>query len=89
MQSTTIRIIRAIPIIRISRSFGVAVLVALVLASSGVAGGGKRRADLSRLVVVGDSLSAGFQNGSLLDRQQGHGFASLIAGQAGCGWICR
>jgi len=42
----------------------------------------QKRADLSRLVVVGDSLSAGFQNGSLLDSQQPHGYASLIAQQA-------
>ena len=44
---------------------------------------GGRHADLSRLVVVGDSLSAGFQNGSLLDSQQVHGYASLVAAQAG------
>ncbi len=43
----------------------------------------ERRADLSRLVVVGDSLSAGFQNGSLLGSQQVNGYASLIARQAG------
>ena len=41
-----------------------------------------QEADLSRLVVVGDSLSAGFQNGSLLDSQQPHGYASLVAKQA-------
>jgi hypothetical protein len=41
------------------------------------------RADLSRLVVVGDSLSAGFQNGSLLAEQQVHGYASLVAQQGG------
>ncbi len=41
-----------------------------------------QRADLSRLVVVGDSLSAGFQNGSLLATQQPHGYASLVAAQA-------
>src|SRR5262245_51973393 len=41
------------------------------------------RADVSRLVVVGDSLSAGFQNGSLLAGQQVHGYASLVAQQAG------
>lgn len=41
-----------------------------------------RKANLSRLVVVGDSLSAGYQNGSLLDSQQVHGYASLIAQQA-------
>jgi lysophospholipase L1-like esterase len=40
------------------------------------------RADLSRLVIVGDSLSAGFQNGSLLDVQQPNGYASLVARQA-------
>lgn len=41
------------------------------------------RADLSRLVVIGDSLSAGFQNGSLLDRQQAHGYAAIVAMQSG------
>jgi lysophospholipase L1-like esterase len=40
------------------------------------------RADLTRLVVVGDSLSAGFQNHSLLDVQQVNGYASLVAKQA-------
>lgn len=42
-----------------------------------------QKADFSRLVVVGDSLSAGFQNFSLLDLQQTHGYASLVAQQAG------
>jgi len=42
----------------------------------------QKKADLSRLVVVGDSLSAGFQNGSLLDSQQPHGYANVIAEQA-------
>ena len=42
-------------------------------------------ADLSRLVVVGDSLSAGVQNISLAKSQQIHGFANLIAEQAGRG----
>lgn len=40
------------------------------------------RNQLRGLVVVGDSLSAGFQNGSLLDRQQRNGYASLVARQA-------
>ena len=40
------------------------------------------RADLSKLVVVGDSLSAGEQNFSLLDTQQVNGYASVIARQA-------
>ena len=39
--------------------------------------------DLSRLVVIGDSLSAGFQNGSLVGFQQRHGYASLLAEQIG------
>ncbi len=44
---------------------------------------GRARADLSRLVVVGDSLSAGFQSGSLLSRQQQNGYASRVVRQAG------
>ncbi len=34
-------------------------------------------------VVIGDSLSAGFQNDSLLDSQQPNGWASLLANQGG------
>ncbi len=37
----------------------------------------------NRLVVVGDSLSAGVQNFSLLDTQQPNGYASIIARQGG------
>ena len=37
----------------------------------------------SPFVVVGDSLSAGVQNFSLLDTQQANGYASVIARQAG------
>jgi len=40
------------------------------------------QATLSRLVVVGDSLSAGYQNDSLLWYQQYHGYTKLIADQA-------
>jgi lysophospholipase L1-like esterase len=36
-------------------------------------------------VVIGDSLSAGFQNGSLLDSQQPNGWPNLVAKQAGFG----
>src|SRR5438876_11697774 len=43
----------------------------------------QKHADLSRLVVVGDSLSAGYQNSSLLASQQVHGYASVVAAQAG------
>ena len=42
----------------------------------------RRRIDLSRLVVVGDSLAAGVENGSLVDFQQIHGFAKVIARHA-------
>jgi lysophospholipase L1-like esterase len=42
----------------------------------------ERKADLSRLVVVGDSLSAGFQNFSLVQSGQVSGYANLIARQA-------
>jgi hypothetical protein len=58
------------------------VLVVLGLGLAPEVRAGSPRADLSRLVVVGDSLSAGFQNGSLLAEQQIHGYASLVAGQA-------
>src|SRR6516164_2366071 len=62
------------------RWFVLAVLVIGVIPSPAVA---RREADLSRLVVIGDSLSAGFQNSSLLATQQPHGYASLVAVQAG------
>lgn len=62
--------------------------LALVLALLGLglapdAGAQSPPADLSRLLVIGDSLSAGFQNGSLLAEQQVHGYANLVASQAG------
>lgn len=38
--------------------------------------------DFSNTVFIGDSLSSGFQNGSLLDTQQPNGWASLVAHQA-------
>lgn len=40
-------------------------------------------ADLSRLIVVGDSLMAGYQNNSLRGSQQVHGIAAVIAQQVG------
>ncbi len=55
-----------------------------LLTTAGIASGAKLPgADLSRFVVVGDSLSAGVENFSLLDTQQPNGYASLIAEQAG------
>jgi phospholipase/lecithinase/hemolysin len=55
----------------------------LLAASSGFAQSGNRNAPSQpdRLVVVGDSLSAGVQNFSLLYSQQPHGYASVIAEQ--------
>lgn len=38
--------------------------------------------NFSGTVFIGDSLTAGFQNGSLLDTQQPNGYANLIAKQA-------
>jgi lysophospholipase L1-like esterase len=62
---------------------GSIMLLILVAATAHASPGSRTKADLSHLVVIGDSLSAGFQNGSLLDRQQMHGWAAVLAGQAG------
>ena len=62
----------------VARTGAIALLAALV----GAPCVAQRKADLSRLVVVGDSLSAGFQSGSLLDVQQIHGYAAVVAAQA-------
>lgn len=58
-------------------------LVVPVFGQQGQDANERRRADLSRLVVIGDSLSAGFQNNSLLDSQQQNGYANLVARRAG------
>jgi phospholipase/lecithinase/hemolysin len=50
---------------------------------AGAAAAPAEKADLSRIVVVGDSLSAGFQNGSLIESAQVNSYASLLAAQAG------
>lgn len=52
--------------------------------NSGSGGGGTATSppSFATTVVIGDSLSAGFQNGSLLDSQQPNGWASLVAKQA-------
>jgi len=42
-----------------------------------------RNADFSRFVVAGDSLSAGYQNSQLIKSGQEHGYANVIATQAG------
>jgi hypothetical protein len=68
------------------------VFLAIVPAWARQAEAAQQQADLSNLVVIGDSLSAGFQNFSLYDSDsavppappggQKHGFAALIAQQA-------
>jgi lysophospholipase L1-like esterase len=64
-----------------SKLTGVAVALAAIVSAALPAHA--QPADLSRLVVVGDSLMAGFQNGSLRGSQQVHGVAAVIARQAG------
>src|ERR1017187_4849302 len=44
---------------------------------------GQKKADRSPLVIVGDSLSAGYQNSQLVASGQPHGSATVIATQAG------
>jgi phospholipase/lecithinase/hemolysin len=65
---------------RALRQCGIAVAVALAFGGHLFA---QRAIDLSRLVVLGDSLSAGFQNNGLLATQQVNGYAALFARQAG------
>jgi hypothetical protein len=43
----------------------------------------EKKASLSNFVVAGDSLSAGYQNSQLIDSSQIHGYANVIAAQAG------
>ncbi len=58
----------------------------LVSCGSGSSSSGKSATPgFDTTVVIGDSLSAGFQNGSLLDSQQPNGWASLVAKQGGWG----
>ena len=44
-----------------------------------------KKADFSRFVVAGDSLTAGYQNSQLIFSGQIHGYANVIASQAGVG----
>jgi lysophospholipase L1-like esterase len=44
---------------------------------------GQKKADFSRFVVTGDSLGAGYQNSQLIESGQVHGYANIIATQAG------
>lgn len=60
--------------------------LSIALALSGCGGSSSNpnggTTDFSSVTFVGDSLTAGYQNGSLLDTQQPHGYANLIAQQA-------
>ena len=52
--------------------------------ASGTTGSGSKNAgNFTTTVFLGDSLTAGFQSGSLLDTAQVHGWAPLVATQAG------
>jgi phospholipase/lecithinase/hemolysin len=67
-----------------NRILRVTLLLVLVIALAVLeAWAGSNKADLSRTVFLGDSLTAGFQNGSLLATQQVHGYAAVLAAQAG------
>ena len=57
-------------------------VLAALLAVCLHSGAGADPIDLSRLVVVGDSLSAGHQNSCLLGAQQEKSFANLVAERA-------
>jgi lysophospholipase L1-like esterase len=61
-------------------SMRIPILVILIAAAAALPA--RAEIDLTRLVAVGDSLTAGFQNGSLLETQQPNGYASVIARQA-------
>src|ERR1019366_8953151 len=58
----------------------VAVLLGLIIT---VALYGQKKPDFSRFVVAGDSLTAGYQNSQLIESGQVHGYANVIATQAG------
>ena len=51
--------------------------------SGGTNPGGPTPPSFANTVVIGDSLSAGFENGSLLDSLQPNGWESLVGTQAG------
>lgn len=70
--------------------FKSSMMLAGLILSGTLAWAAKPQPDLSHMIVLGDSLSAGYQDFSLFDSNgapapagQQHGFANLIAGQAG------
>ena len=58
----------------------VAVLLGLIITAALY---GQKKAHFSKFVVAGDSLSAGYQNSQLIESGQVHGYANVIATQAG------
>lgn len=76
---------------RLALQGAAAAAFAIALAPAAAAANSGRNPDLSRVVVVGDSLTAGFQNFSLFDGNspgapvggQNFGYPALIAKQAG------
>lgn len=74
---------------------GAALAFAVVLMATGCSSGSsnplasiqaaqaKNAGNFTTTVFLGDSLTAGYQSGSLLDTQQVHGWPPLVAGQAG------
>ncbi len=68
------------------RSLTVAALAAALLGVTGCGGAAPKittgSGNFTTVVYVGDSLTAGYQNGSLLDTQQPNGWAALVAKQA-------
>lgn len=69
---------------RISAIFVSALLLVLTTGCDFFSGSSNpsKGTNFTTTVFLGDSLTAGFQNGSLLDTQQPHGYANLIAKQA-------
>ena len=62
---------------------GLFLLCSIIINTSvGYSGNHIRRVDFSKVVFIGDSLTAGFQNGGLSEEGQIHGYAALIAQQA-------
>jgi lysophospholipase L1-like esterase len=59
------------------------VLLGLIVNAALYGEDGGNKADFSRFVVAGDSLGAGYQNAQLIESGQVHGYANVIATQAG------
>lgn len=86
--NTSIRTTRPAPVRASNPAAGLLLAPILALSGCGWFGSGSTptpapsASPFTNVVFVGDSLTAGFQNGSLLDTQQTNGYANLIATQA-------